>query len=145
MRYSMEHCNEVPEQRDSGGAKTAEFLTNIVHDADPTRPATAGFNDITSAIKNGLADVVDVVGFNYSPDNYVKVHQAHPDWKILGRETESTINSRGEYMFPVIERKSHKYPNKQMNAYDLDTPSWGKFPIGNLLYNTYPSAELFKW
>jgi len=121
--------NEVPEQSDSiGGAKRAKFLVDIVHDEDPTRLTTSGFNRLSLAIKNGLAAVVDVVGLNYWPENYSKTHSQHPEWKLLGSETQSTISSRGAYMFPAIERKSYKYPNKQTSSYGLEAPGWGSAP-----------------
>jgi beta-galactosidase len=121
--------NEVPEQGNKDGAKTAKFLVDIVHDEDPTRLTTSGFNSIDNAIKNGLADVVDVVGINYRTFRYPQFHATHPQWKIIGSETNSTISSRGEYMFPVIERKNnYKYTNKQLSSYDLETPSWGNTP-----------------
>jgi len=120
--------NEVPEQKSETGAQTAKYLVDIAHNEDPTRLTTSAFNSIANAVKNGLAAAVDVVGFNYWPANFAKIHAEHPDWKLLGSETESAISSRGEYMFPVQERKSYKYPNKQVSSYDLDSPSWGNAP-----------------
>lgn len=121
--------NEVKEQKDSvNGAKTAKFLVDIAHQEDPTRLTTSAFNSISSAIKNGLAEVVDVVGFNYWPENYAKIHLQHPDWKLLGSETQSTVSSRGVYMFPMVERKSFRYANKQCSSYDMEMPSWGSSP-----------------
>lgn len=120
--------NEVPEQKSPDGAKTAKFLVDISHNEDPTRLTTSGFNSLSNAIKNGLADAVDVVGLNYYPENFAKTHGQYPQWKIIGSETESTVSSRGEYMFPVVERKSYKYSNKQSSSYDLESPSWGNSP-----------------
>jgi beta-galactosidase len=120
--------NEVPEQKSETGAQTAKFLVDIAHREDPTRLTTSAFNSIPNAVKNGLAAVVDVVGFNYWPANFAKIHAEHPEWKLLGSETESALSSRGEYMFPVVEQRNHKYPNKQISSYDLDAPSWGNAP-----------------
>ena len=120
--------NEVPEQKKEDGGLTAKFLVDIAHDEDPTRLTTSAFNSMTNAIDNGLAKAVDVVGFNYWPENFAKVHAQYPQWKLLGSETESAVSSRGEYMFPVVERKNHKYGNKQCSSYDLEAPSWGNAP-----------------
>jgi beta-galactosidase len=120
--------NEVPEQKDKDGAKTAKFLVDISHNEDPTRLTTSAFNSISNAVKNGLAAVVDVVGLNYWPENFAKIHQLYPQWKLIGSETESTISSRGEYMFPVKERKGYKYKDKQVSSYDVEFPSWGNAP-----------------
>jgi beta-galactosidase len=120
--------NEVPEQKDKDGAITARFLTDIAHNEDPTRPVTSGFNSMNDAIKNGLTEVVDVVGINYRTHRYTEFHQKYPHWKIIGSETESAVSTRGVYMFPVVERKSYKYPNNHSSSYDLEAPSWGNAP-----------------
>ena len=120
--------NEVPEQRSPDGAKTAKFLVDIAHDEDPTRLTTAAFNSLDNAIKNGLADVVDVVGLNYRNNRFPEIHKAHPHWRLIGSETESAVSSRGEYMFPVGEKKNYKYMNNQSSSYDLEAPGWGNSP-----------------
>jgi beta-galactosidase len=120
--------NEVPDQRTKDGAAVGKFLVDIAHDEDPTRLTTSAFNSIDNAIKNGLADVVDVVGINYNTHRYMELHKAHPQWKIIGSETESAVSSRGVYMFPVVERKSYRYVNNQTSSYDLDAPRWGNAP-----------------
>jgi beta-galactosidase len=120
--------NEVPEQKNKDGAVTAKFLTDIAHDEDPTRLVTSGFNSLNDAIKNGLTEVVDVVGINYRTHRYPELHKQYPHWKIIGSETESAVSSRGVYLFPVVERKSYKYPNNQCSSYDLEAPSWGNAP-----------------
>lgn len=120
--------NEVPEQKSKEGAKTAKFLVDIAHNEDPTRLTTSAFNSINDAIKNGLADIVDVVGINYRTHRYPEFHKAHPQWKIIGSETESAVSSRGEYMFPVAVKKSYKNKNKQSSSYDLEAPGWGNAP-----------------
>jgi beta-galactosidase len=120
--------NEVQEQKDSLGWKVAKFLVDIAHDEDPTRLNTSAFNSLPNAIKNGLAETVDVVGFNYWTNRYAEIHKSHPNWKLLGSETQSAVSSRGEYMFPVVERKSYKYKNLQSSSYDEESPSWGVAP-----------------
>lgn len=120
--------NEVQEQGRKEGVQTAKFLVDIAHTEDSTRLVTSAFNRLSDAIKNGLAEVVDVVGFNYRTQNYLSVHTEHPNWKLIGSETESAVSSRGVYMFPVAERKSYKYPNKQSSSYDQESPNWGVAP-----------------
>lgn len=87
--------NEVREQGKVEGAEIARWLTEICHREDPTRPTTAGFNGHIAAIKNGLADAVDLVGFNYKPHDYQKKHEAYPNYILYGSETASTVSSRG--------------------------------------------------
>lgn len=59
--------NEVREQNMPDGGETARFLAGIARRTDPSRPVTAAFNHHDGAMANGLADAVDLVGFNYKP------------------------------------------------------------------------------
>lgn len=120
--------NEVREQGKADGAKIARMLTDICHREDPTRPTTAGFNGHTAAIKNGLADAVDLVGFNYKPHDYAKKHVEHPNYIIYGSETASTVSSRGEYKFPVVEKRKAYYEDYHVSSYDMEYPNWASTP-----------------
>lgn len=120
--------NEIREQNDKDGAEVARFLTEICHREDPTRPVTAGFNNHNAAIKNGLAAEVDLVGFNYKPKDYKKKHEEYPDYTIYGSETASTVSSRGEYKFPVKEKRSAYYEDYHVSSYDLEYPAWASTP-----------------
>ena len=120
--------NEIREQGMPEGKKMTRFLTKICHDLDPTRPVSAGFNNHNAAIKNGLAAEVDLVGFNYKPNDYLKKHKEYPNFTIYGSETASTVSSRGVYKFPVIETKKAWYTDYQLSSYDLETCSWATTP-----------------
>ncbi len=120
--------NEIHEQNMPEGKEIARKLADACREEDPTRPTTAGFNGHTAAIKNGLADVVDVVGFNYKPHDYKKKHADYPNYVILASETASTVSSRGEYKFPVKENKGAWYDDYQVSSYDMEYPSWATTP-----------------
>lgn len=120
--------NEVREQKDKNGAEVARMLTEICHREDPTRPVTAGFNNHNDAIKNGLANEIDLVGFNYKPFDYKKKHEQYPDFVIYASETVSTVSTRGEYKFPVKEKRGAYYEDYQVSSYDLEYPSWASTP-----------------
>ena len=120
--------NEIREQEEINGKNKAQFLVDICHREDPTRPTTAGFDRPDGALKNGLTDVVDLVGFNYKPFIYQKVHSDHPNYKIYGSETASTLSSRGVYKFPVKENKNPWYDDYQTSSYDLDYAPWASTP-----------------
>jgi len=82
--------NEIPEQEDpDNGPKLARFLHNICKEEDPSRPTTSAFNIPDSAIKNGLAGIVDIPGWNYQPHKYGKYHQLLPGKPMYGSETAS--------------------------------------------------------
>ncbi len=92
--------NEIAEQNQGANSSIAKELAAIVHSEDPTRPVTAACND-ASAMNNGFATLLDAMGFNYKPDNYIRFHQSYPNEFFFATETASTISSRGEYFFPV--------------------------------------------
>lgn len=105
----------------------AKDLIKWVQEADPTRMATIGSNDV----KNGGADHVDIAnqltkvggasGTNYSGGgSYDRLHSNHPDWKLYGSETASSINSRG-----VHYTKGRDNSKKQLTAYDKSKVNWG--------------------
>jgi len=120
--------NEIREQSRPEGKEIARFLAGICHQLDPTRPVSAGLDNHNNAIKNGLADVLDIVGFNYKPHDYKKKHVEKPAYKLYGSETASTVSSRGEYKFPAKETKGPWYQDYQVSSYDMEYPPWASTP-----------------
>jgi beta-galactosidase len=118
--------NEIPEQKSPDGWKEARRLTGLFHDADPTRPTTSAFNNWDDAIRNKLADEVDVPGFNYKPNFYQRIHDEHPKWVIYGSETASCVSSRGTYHLPI--KAYGKDPSLQITSYDIVAPPWAYCP-----------------
>lgn len=120
--------NEIREQQSANGHEVAAFLAHICKEEDPTRPVTAGFNNHNDAIKNGLANEVDLVGFNYKPYDYKAKHEQYPDFILYGSETASTVSSRGEYKFPAKELRGPWYDDYHVSSYDLEYPNWASTP-----------------
>ncbi|MBS0418907.1 MAG: glycoside hydrolase family 2 protein [Proteobacteria bacterium] len=118
--------NEIPEQRTADGWREARRLTGLFHSEDPTRPTTSAFNNWADAIRNRLADEVDVPGFNYKPTFYQRIHDAHPKWAIYGSETASCVSSRGIYHLPI--KAYDKDPSLQITSYDVVAPPWAYCP-----------------
>jgi beta-galactosidase len=118
--------NEIPEQNKPEGALIAKSLTAMAHQEDPTRPTTSAFNQWQNAIKNELADAVDIPGFNYSPMEYEHIQKEHPKWVIFGSETESCVSSRGVYHLPL--KYYEKDPSLQVSSYDVVAPPWAYCP-----------------
>lgn len=118
--------NEIPEQGRPDGWKTAKFLSGIAHQEDATRPTTSAFNNWVGAIKNGMADQVDVQGFNYEPMNYERIQKEHPKWVIYGSETESCVSSRGVYHLPL--KAFERDASLQVSSYDVVAPPWAYCP-----------------
>ncbi|MBI5425399.1 MAG: DUF4982 domain-containing protein [Opitutae bacterium] len=115
--------NELPELGDAEGWKLAAHLAAIVREEDRTRAVVVGSDKPPSAY-NGFETVVDVLGFNYKPAEYAKLHARHPHVVMMGSETASTISSRGEYFFPVSDKKSDGASNFHVSSYDLYAPWW---------------------
>ncbi len=120
--------NEVREQIEPDGATNCRFLHDICHREDPTRPTTAGFSRWKESIENGMADVVDVPGWNYKPQYYNTTHKNHPEWKMYGSETASTVSSRGEYFFPDEPCVHCVHEPYHCSSYDLEYPIWATSP-----------------
>ena len=118
--------NEIPEQDHADGWQVAKRLTDFFHQEDPTRPTTAAFNSWQPAMKNKLADNVDIPGFNYRPMNYAQILKDHPGWVIVGTETASCVSSRGVYHLPI--EKYEKHPSLQITSYDIIAPPWAMCP-----------------
>ncbi|MDU1855692.1 MAG: DUF4982 domain-containing protein, partial [Clostridium baratii] len=110
--------------------QTAKNLNKWVKDVDPTRPTTMGEDKFRMGNGQGtheaVADIIDVVGFNYAEDNYDSLREKHPDWKIYGSENSSATRSRGVYSHPEQTLQMHTHQDKQQSSYDNDHVGWGK-------------------
>ncbi len=119
--------NEIGEQGDVKRHPISTKLTAIAREEDPTRLATAGC-DRPAAGYNGFQKTIDVFGYNYKPHEYRKFHEANPGIPLYGSETSSCISSRGEYLFPVGEKKDGGKIGFHMSSYDLYAPGWAQPP-----------------
>jgi len=123
--------NECYEQGDSTRWWIPQMLTEIVHREDPTRPSTAG-NDNVYAAFTPYAQTLDVYGFNYKPHAYERFRDEHPGQPFLGSETASCISTRGYYLFPVEQEKGKGWIDGgfpfQVSSYDLYAPGWASKP-----------------
>jgi len=118
--------NEIGEQGNAEGHKLAAELAAIVHAEDLTRPVTAGANNQNSGY-NGFQKTVDVFGYNYKPNEYGAFRSINSNIPLIATETASTVSSRGEYFFPVIEDKGRGRADFQVSSYDFYAPPWA-FP-----------------
>jgi beta-galactosidase len=119
--------NEIGEQRNPAGQDVSRQLAAIVHEEDATRPVTAACN-FTEAGYNGFQKTLDVFGYNYKPGEYKKFREANPGIPVFSSESASTISSRGEYVFPVSDKKDDGKADFQMSSYDLYAPRWATTP-----------------
>jgi beta-galactosidase len=120
--------NEVEEQSNPQGAKTARFLQDICHREDPTRPVTNGMDRVDHVFSNHMAAIMDVPGFNYRSFRYREAYEKLPQQIVLGSETTSALSSRGVYKFPVERKAMAMYDDHQASSYDLEHASWSNLP-----------------
>lgn len=121
--------NEVRDQKEPDGWKSAKRLYDAIHAADPTRPVTNGFNNHPKCFENHLTYYTDIVGLNYRPHDYGGLLQKYPQMKFIGSETESCVSTRGIYHFPA--KINIGYPKNEdlaVSAYELCAPSWAYYP-----------------
>jgi beta-galactosidase len=67
-------------------AQTAPRLIKVVRENDPSRPVTAALANIPASNATGLADLLDVVGYNYQLPLLEKDIAAFPNRKFVGSE-----------------------------------------------------------
>ena len=94
--------NEIYDTHHGRGVEITKQLYDYVVKNDPNRnaPITIASNYMMSERAQECARNIDVVGYNYLERLYNEHHDAHPEWKIYGSETGSTVQSRGIYHFP---------------------------------------------
>jgi beta-galactosidase len=122
--------NEVGDQNNPA---LSESLRAIIKSEDNTRPVTVGCNQDMSGT-NGFQLTLDVFGINYRLYRYDAffAHKDNENLPFHSSESASTISSRGEYFFPVVEGDlNNNLPGKgifQISSYDLAYPAWASTP-----------------
>jgi len=164
--------NEVGEQyMGEEGAAMAKRLHDIVHEEDPTRPATSAMNYAKPDMP--MPAVLDVISLNYqgegirdtpefagtnrirTPPQYPAFREKFPCKLILSSETASAFSSRGIYLFPVSREISGPVrdgrggdsKNHQVSAYELHAVDFGSSAdkvFGSLARHPYVAGE-FVW
>ncbi|MBS1709493.1 MAG: DUF4982 domain-containing protein [Armatimonadetes bacterium] len=98
--------NEIPEQADEDGAKTAKMLGDYFKDQDPYRPVTmAAFpmGDGWRALEKTYSSL-DVQGLNYMAEQFDAIHAEHPDRILMTTESQSMNMFHG-----LMQVRDHKY------------------------------------
>lgn len=108
------------------GVEVSTFLRDNVfkHDYKRMYPVTTGSNYMAWENAQKCAEVLGAVGYNYAERLYDEHHAKHPEWKIYGSETASTIQSRGTYHFPASKMTS-THDDHQCSALCNCATGWG--------------------
>jgi beta-galactosidase len=135
--------NEVPDQRNP---YLSTALNSIVKSEDNTRPVTSGCNDANSGT-NGFQKTLDVFGINYHLGDYKRFFDLkdNENKPIHSSESASTVSSRGEYFFPIVQGNlMNNLPGKgvfQVTSYDVAYPAWACTPDQQFEINDrYPAV-----
>jgi beta-galactosidase len=99
--------NEIPDQLSAHGVEILRQLLALFHGEDPTRPVTAGCDQIAAEPKAApveFLNLLDVVGYNYADrwrerrELYYSIDKAaHPNWRMIGTESSGMGGPRGDY------------------------------------------------
>ena len=146
--------NEIPEQGSEEGRQLSIQLQGLCNTLDPTRPVTQGLDRPDAAWKSGVAQAMQVPGFNYRLHRYADGIKQLPQGFLLGSETCSTVSSRGIYKFPVAttdnsqysswaagyDPKAIKNADGQCSAYDVEYCAWSNLPDDDWVWQ-----DDYKW
>ncbi|CCW19264.1 Beta-galactosidase [Sphingobium indicum BiD32] len=88
--------NEEPMQGTRAGVEMVRRMRAAVRELDDSRPVTAAMNGSFYDPDN-VSQVVDVMGFNYYPNDYDRFHVLNPRQPITSSEDTSAFMTRGAY------------------------------------------------
>ena len=108
-------CNEEGIQGSEAGAKIFAAMKKVTDELDGTRPISCAMN---GGWGQGITNVEDLQGINYSPGAYDGFHRGHPDMPLYGSETASEVGTRGEYVNDATKG--------YVSAYSVNAPPWAQ-------------------
>ncbi len=102
--------NELPDQSSEQGPSLAKEMIDLCHREDPTRLVTAGNENIAADVYAATQEFLhafdkDIIGYNYA-DRWGQRREIlysidrhdHPNWRMVGTETDGLGGPRGSYM-----------------------------------------------
>lgn len=111
-------------------------LVNLVKNLDPTRPVTAGCNEVNPWNNLFRSEALDIYGFNYHHEHFADFTENYPGKSFLVSESTSGLMTRGFYQMPgdSIFIWPDSYPptgkpygniEQQCSSYDNCHVPWG--------------------
>jgi hypothetical protein len=117
---------------------TARRLIADVKRLDGTRPVTQALADTLASNATGLANLLDVAGYNYLEEHYAADHKTYPERIFLGSENHSSLEAwravaaneyvTGQFLWTGIDYlgESSSYPMRGSGAGLLDLCAFRK-------------------
>lgn len=103
--------NEVHETKGPEGLDILIPIRDLIHAEDPTRLVTVGCNGIKGVNAAGVAEAMDVVGYNGGSGScfeYDNDHKTYPERKMYGSEVPHSFQTRGVYRTQTTFRDASK-------------------------------------
>ena len=120
--------NEIQDKDVHRVRDIAKEMTDMCHQADPTRPVVLVTDRPDALTESGAIQVTDVPALTYRLHRYKFMHEHSPIGLVLGGETASTFSSRGCYHFPDVAKVNIEHEDGQSSSYDLEHGSWSNLP-----------------
>jgi beta-galactosidase len=134
--------NEILEQwgdekkGDTSGRPIARELAGIVRSLDNTRPITTANNNPTKSNHIIQSGALNLIGYNYSHNNWKNFLTDFPNSKMIVTESTSALETRGQYdmvPFDTIRRWPQRWDKEftggnrslTVSAYDHVSAPWG--------------------
>jgi beta-galactosidase len=116
----------------------ARRLISAVKQLDTSRPVTMALADINASNATGVADMLDVVGYNYQEQFYERDHKAYPNRVIYGSENSRSLDAwrpvavnawvPGQFLWTGIDflGEARRFPTHGSSAGLLDIEGFWK-------------------
>jgi beta-galactosidase len=116
----------------------ARRLISAVKHFDTTRPVTMALADINASNATGIANMLDVVGYNYLEQHYERDHKAYPNRVIYGSENSRSLDAwrqvalhdfvAGQFLWTGMNflGEAARYPTHGSNSGLLDLEGFWK-------------------
>ena len=114
---------EIYTQGKETGRRLAAPMIGLIKELDPSRPVTAAICTDFDA-EAGVADLLDVMGINYSHGVYETFHAAHPGLPVVSAENNCALSTRGVYRTDPAACQFASYDREHTEFGDTARRSW---------------------
>lgn len=132
--YSL--YNEEPLQGTPIGRKMFKRMKDTVLRLDHTRPILGAMNGGVME-DEGTVDVMDIAGFNYMHGGYDRFHEKHPGQPMIGSETVSSFETRGNYVSDTGLQVFDSFDREKANWGNTARESWQAINTRDFMMGTF--------